>query len=66
MATFILPIASPEATLARAGGKGMNLAVLARAGFPVPPGFLVTTEAYDAFVEGNQIRASLLSLASRI
>jgi rifampicin phosphotransferase len=28
------------------GGKGLNLGRLARAGLPVPPGFVITTEAY--------------------
>jgi pyruvate,water dikinase len=32
--------------LAEVGGKAGNLGVLARAGFPVPPGFCLTTEAY--------------------
>jgi len=39
----ILPLDSDEATLGKAGGKGANLSRLARAGYPVPPGFLVTT-----------------------
>lgn len=34
------------------GGKGANLGLLATAGFPVPPGFTVTTEAYAAFLNG--------------
>ncbi|MFO0623352.1 MAG: phosphoenolpyruvate synthase [Polyangia bacterium] len=34
------------------GGKGTNLGVLLRAGFPVPPGFCVTTLAFSAFVAG--------------
>ncbi|UUZ86219.1 hypothetical protein LJK88_24095 [Paenibacillus sp. P26] len=33
------------------GGKGTNLGELSRAGFPVPSGFCVTTEAYRAFLE---------------
>jgi phosphohistidine swiveling domain-containing protein len=41
--------------LARAGGKGANLGELVRAGFPVPDGFVVTTEAYDAFVAHNSL-----------
>jgi phosphoenolpyruvate synthase/pyruvate phosphate dikinase len=32
--------------LATAGGKAANLGELVRAGFPVPNGFVVTTEAY--------------------
>ena len=32
--------------LSTAGGKGLNLGRLARAGLPVPPGFVLTTEAF--------------------
>lgn len=38
-----------------AGGKGANLGELVRAGFPVPPGFVVTTAAYDRFVADNSL-----------
>jgi len=31
------------------GGKGANLAEMARIGLPVPPGFIVTTEACNAY-----------------
>lgn len=33
--------------LALAGGKGANLGELVREGFPVPPGFVITTAAYE-------------------
>src|SRR5690606_22648614 len=35
-----------RADVERVGGKGANLGELTRAGFPVPPGFVVTAEAY--------------------
>jgi rifampicin phosphotransferase len=38
-------------TMALVGGKGHNLVNLAQAGFPVPPGFVVTSDAYTSFVE---------------
>lgn len=38
-------------SLPDAGGKGANLGELTNAGFPVPPGFCVTTGSYRAFVE---------------
>ncbi len=41
-----------DANLLRVGGKGLNLGKLTRAGFPVPNGFCVTTEAYHLSVEG--------------
>ncbi len=50
-----LPLNTPEAHLEKVGGKGANLARLARAGFPVPPGFLVTTTAYRKFVTSNKL-----------
>ncbi len=36
------------------GGKGANLADMTRAGLPVPPGFSVTTEACNAYLEAGQ------------
>jgi pyruvate,water dikinase len=46
-----------------AGGKGANLGELVRAEFPVPKGFVVTTDAYDYMLEktslGRKIAAAL-------
>ncbi|MCP4688535.1 MAG: pyruvate, phosphate dikinase [Desulfobacterales bacterium] len=36
------------------GGKGANLAEMARIGAPVPPGFTVTTEACNTFLEAGE------------
>jgi len=41
---------------ALAGGKGANLARLAAGGFDVPPGFIVTTDAYRAFLEHDGLK----------
>ncbi|MCC6179323.1 MAG: phosphoenolpyruvate synthase [Chloroflexi bacterium] len=50
-APFVAPLdAFGRADVDRAGGKGANLGELIRAGFPVPPGFVLTTAAYDRFV----------------
>ena len=38
-----------------AGGKGANLGELVAAGFNVPPGFVLTTAAYDYFLENSKI-----------
>jgi pyruvate,water dikinase len=38
-----------------AGGKGANLGEMTRAGLPVPPGFVVTADAYRHFLEGSGI-----------
>lgn len=56
---YILPLDSPLADLASAGGKGANLSLLARSGFPVPGGFMVTTAAYRQFVTLNQLDAHI-------
>ncbi|KPK09748.1 MAG: pyruvate phosphate dikinase [Anaerolineae bacterium SG8_19] len=36
------------------GGKGANLAEMTRVGVPVPPGFIVTTEACNAYLEAGE------------
>ena len=42
------------------GGKGANLAEMTRIGVPVPPGFTVTTEACNAYLEaGAQFPAEM-------
>jgi rifampicin phosphotransferase len=38
-----------------AGGKGANLGELIAAGIPVPPGFVITTDAYREFVAANHL-----------
>jgi pyruvate,water dikinase len=58
----ILPLTSKEANLENAGGKGANLVRLARAGFAVPPGFIITTSAYLAFVDANDLQRSILAV----
>lgn len=66
MITYILAFHSPEATLDTVGGKGANLAELTRAGFAVPPGFLITTDAYRAFVQANGIHERIVTLAKNV
>jgi pyruvate,water dikinase len=38
-----------------AGGKGASLGEMTRAGFPVPPGFVVTTDAFRDFMRRHSI-----------
>ena len=45
-----IPLSDSGVSLNRVGGKGLNLTKLIRAGLPVPGGFVVTTDGYDAFV----------------
>lgn len=57
----------PEVDLAALGGKGYNLVKLARAGLPVPDGYILTTRAYRDFTAANaldaRIRAALPAAA---
>ena len=50
---LILNLNSPQATLELVGGRGASLARMAAAGVPVPPGFHVTTAAYQRYVDEN-------------
>ncbi|HYF92570.1 MAG TPA: PEP/pyruvate-binding domain-containing protein [Symbiobacteriaceae bacterium] len=49
--------------LTLAGGKGANLGAMVQAALPVPPGFVVLTHAYRAFVAGAGIQAEIERLA---
>lgn len=57
----ILPFTASEATLETAGGKGTNLARLTRAGFAVPRGFIIPTDAYREFVNFNRWLSTIQS-----
>ncbi|MCP4427002.1 MAG: phosphoenolpyruvate synthase [Chloroflexi bacterium] len=63
---LILPLDSDSAILSRVGGKGANLARLARAKLPVPGGFLITTDAYCAFVQANRLTSFILETVGAI
>ena len=39
-----------KSELGLVGGKGANLGELTRAGLPVPPGFCITSAAYQDFI----------------
>ncbi len=63
--TWIIPLAPAEnkhqdlAPLA--GGKGANLVRLASAGLPVPAGFILSTAAYQHYIEANSLESTILS-----
>ncbi len=48
--------------IALVGGKGANLGEMARAGFPIPPGFVVTADAYFYFIEQTGIKSKIAEL----
>lgn len=43
------------------GGKGLNLGLMYARSFPVPPGFVVTTEAYKRFLKETNIEEKVYS-----
>ncbi len=49
-----------------AGGKGANLGEMYNAGFPVPPGFVVTANAYKDFIEKTGIINEMKEVLSKI
>ncbi|WIM70367.1 PEP/pyruvate-binding domain-containing protein [Corynebacterium suedekumii] len=48
-----------EPTLETLGGKGASLVSMTAAGMPVPPGFVVTTDSFDAFIRDAGIADKL-------
>lgn len=59
----VLAFADPAAQdAAQTGGKGANLAALTAKGFPVPPGFVITTAAYDSFIEQSGLNDPIAAL----
>src|SRR5579871_4736914 len=48
-----------DSDLPLVGGKAGKLGELVRQGLPVPPGFVVTTEAYQAFVDSTVLKEEI-------
>lgn len=42
-----------------AGGKGANLGEMTRAGFPIPGGFILTSNAYFDFIRANHLESAM-------
>ncbi|MCL5290906.1 MAG: phosphoenolpyruvate synthase [Actinobacteria bacterium] len=49
-----------------AGGKGANLGEMANAGFPVPPGFVVSSSDYFSFLGKTGIREKIASILKNL
>ncbi|HAL49047.1 MAG TPA: phosphoenolpyruvate synthase [Dehalococcoidia bacterium] len=52
--------------VAWAGGKAANLGEMVRAGIPVPPGFVITTTAYRAYMTEHEIDPLVTEQLGRI
>ncbi len=61
MSTFTLPLSDTKTTLETVGGKGLSLAKMIQAGFPIPCGFHITTEAYRTFIKLNGLQSKILA-----
>jgi pyruvate,water dikinase len=53
---MILSFTSQAIQLHNSGGKGLHLGEMVSRGFPVPPGFIVTSAAYDHYCRENHLR----------
>jgi len=49
-----------------AGGKGANLGEMCNLKIPVPPGFVITVQAYDFFIKRAEIDDEIKALLSKI
>jgi len=49
-----------------AGGKGANLGELIKANMPVPPGFVVSAQAYDEFLEEKDLKQDINDILKEI
>jgi pyruvate,water dikinase len=64
--TYTIPLAQlNKENIPTAGGKAANLGEMTAAGLSVPPGFVLTTEAYVAFVQAHGLHQQIVDLASR-
>jgi rifampicin phosphotransferase len=64
---YAIPFDAAEATdFCLVGGKAANLGKLTAGGFVVPPGFSVSTEAYHAFLDANQLTGTLSDIVAAI
>jgi phosphoenolpyruvate synthase/pyruvate phosphate dikinase len=59
-----LLLSDTEAPLILVGGKARSLMRLATGGFPVPRGFVLTTGAYQQFIEANNLENKILAAVS--
>jgi len=55
-----------QTDLSLVGGKAAKLGELVGPGLPIPPGFVVTTEAYQAFVDSTPLGARIQEEMGRI
>ena len=52
--------------IAIAGGKGANLGEMYQNKFPVPPGFVITADAYGLFIERSGIKEKIKGILENL
>ena len=65
VADYVLPLATAQGTTCTLGGKAASLAKLASGGCQVPDGFVVTTSAYEAFLNENDLRSGIRTVVAQ-
>ncbi len=64
---LLVALGEDESTdLAIVGGKGASLGRLVKAGLPVPSGFVITTDAYAAFLRANDLEPEIESILATL
>lgn len=57
---YLVSLGEDESTeITVVGGKGSSLGKMVKGGFPVPPGFVVTTDAYEEFLHVNDLEVKI-------
>ncbi|MFH1217335.1 MAG: PEP/pyruvate-binding domain-containing protein [Pseudomonadota bacterium] len=64
---FILGLDTPYENDFQTGGKGLHLSQIRnRLGLPVPDGFLISTSAFNYFIEENDLRGKINAFLSQV
>lgn len=53
-------------TVSQTGGKGASLGEMTQAGIPVPPGFVVLTDAFEAFLAQADLKQEIVSQLDKV
>ncbi len=49
----------------KAGGKGASLGEMTRAGFPIPPGYVILSDAFERFLQFNNIESDIEAILKK-